>query len=110
MLTDFKAMFDESNSRQGMRQYLTYYFMAAHPGCTDDHMRELSGFCRDVLRTNPEQVQIFTPTPSTASTMMYHTGKDMKGRDVRSEKSMQRKQRQKEAVVRKGAGPARSRR
>lgn len=110
VLVKFKDMFDESNRRQGKRQFLTYYFMAAHPGCTDDDMRSLSEFCRNVLNTNPEQVQVFTPTPSTVSTMMYHSGRDMKGREVRSEHSMQRKQRQKDIVVRRNApGPAKGR-
>ncbi len=101
VLIRFKGMFEESNRKAGKRQFLTYYFMAAHPGCTEDDMRELSVFCRDVLRTNPEQVQIFTPTPSTVSTMMFHCRKDMKGRDVRVERSMQKRQKQKDIVVRR---------
>ena len=99
VLLKFKGMFDESTAACGKKQFLTYYFIAAHPGCTEDHMRELSGFCHDRLRTNPEQVQIFTPTPSTVSTMMYHCRKDLRGRDVRVEHSMQRKQRQKDILV-----------
>ena len=98
-LIDFKEMFDESNREAGKDQYLTYYFMAAHPGCTQDDMVELSDFCHNVLRTNPEQVQIFTPTPSTVSTMIYHTRKDLRGNDVKCEHSMQMKQKQKETVV-----------
>ncbi|MBR7152574.1 MAG: YgiQ family radical SAM protein [Candidatus Methanomethylophilaceae archaeon] len=99
VLLKFKGMFDESTAACGKKQFLTYYFIAAHPGCTEDHMRELSGFCHDRLRTNPEQVQIFTPTPSTVSTMMYYCRKDLRGRDVRVEHSMQRKQRQKDILV-----------
>lgn len=106
-LVEFKERFDEANSRLGRRQFLTYYFMAAHPGCTEDHMKELSAFCHGVLRTNPEQVQVFTPTPSTVSTMMYHTGTDTRGRPVRSEHSMQRKQKQKDIVVRRNDGSPR---
>ena len=103
-LIEFKKRFDTLNRERGKKQFLTYYFMAAHPGCTDDDMRELSRFCHDVLHTNPEQVQVFTPTPSTVSTMMYHCGVDMKGRPVFTEHSVQRRQRQKEMVVRRTDG------
>ena len=99
VLEDFREMFSDSCGRCGKRQFLTYYFIAAHPGCTEDDMRGLADYCRRVLRTNPEQVQIFTPTPSTVSTMMYHCGKDLSGKDVRSEHSMQKKQKQKDILV-----------
>lgn len=98
-LLQFKSMFEDSNARCGKRQFLTYYFIAAHPGCTDDDMRDLSRFCHVNLRTNPEQVQVFTPTPSTVSTMMYHTGMDVRGSPVFSEHSIQAKQRQKDILV-----------
>ncbi len=99
VLERFRGMFQESVGRCGKDLYLTYYFMAAHPGCTEDDMRELSRYCREELRTVPEQVQVFTPTPSTYSTAMYRTAKDMRLRDVRVERSVQRRQRQKEAVT-----------
>lgn len=99
VLLEFKSMFDQSTAKCGKKQFLTYYFIAAHPGCTEDHMRELSRFCHDRLKTNPEQVQIFTPTPSTVATMMYHCRKDLKGRDVKAEHSMQKKQKQKDILV-----------
>ncbi len=102
-LVRFKSMFDECTLRAGKEQYLTYYFIAAHPGCTGDDMADLSRFCHDTLRTVPEQVQVFTPTPSTVSTAMYHCGTDLRGRPVRSERSMQMKQRQKETVVKPSA-------
>ena len=63
-------------------------------------MNELSGFCRKWLRTNPEQVQIFSPTLSTISTLMYCTGKDMEGNPVWSEHFTALKQKQKDIVVR----------
>ncbi len=102
VLEEFREMFAESNGRCGTRTFLTYYFIAAHPGCTEDDMRELADYCHRVLRTNPEQVQVFTPTPSTTSTMMYHCRKDLAGRDVRVERSMQMRQRQKDIVVPRG--------
>lgn len=101
-LEEFRSMFAESLSRCGKEEYLTYYFMAAHPGCTEDHMRELAAYCRGTLRIHPEQVQVFTPTPSSYSTAMYRTSKDRCGRDVRVERSIQKRQRQKEIVTGRG--------
>lgn len=101
-LEEFRSMFAESLSRCGKEEYLTYYFMAAHPGCTEDHMRELAAYCRVTLRIHPEQVQVFTPTPSSYSTAMYRTSKDRRGRDVRVERSIQKRQRQKEIVTGRG--------
>ncbi|AGI47778.1 Fe-S oxidoreductase [Thermoplasmatales archaeon BRNA1] len=100
VLLDFKDMFDKSNRRFGKRQFLTYYFIAAHPGCGNRSMEELSHFCRNELKTNPEQVQIFTPTPSTVSTLMYYTRRDYADRrNVWSEHVPQLKQKQKDIVV-----------
>ena len=101
-LEEFRSMFAESLLRCGKEEYLTYYFMAAHPGCTEDHMRELAAYCRGTLRIHPEQVQVFTPTPSSYSTAMYRTSKDSRGRDVRVERSIQKRQRQKEIVTGRG--------
>ena len=98
-LEEFRGMFAQSVARCGRDEYLTYYFMAAHPGCTEDDMRELSSYCRNVLHIRPEQVQVFTPTPSSYSTAMYRTSKDVRGRDVRVERSIQKRQRQKEIVT-----------
>lgn len=59
-----------------MKQFLTYYLIAAHPGCNEKDMENLKKFASRELNTNPEQVQIFTPTPSTYSTLMYYTEMD----------------------------------
>lgn len=98
-LLEFKKEFDSCAQRMDKELFLTYYFIAAHPGCRDEDMRELSRFCYTKLKTNPEQVQIFTPTPSTVSTAMYLTGKDLEGNTVYSERSIQGKRRQKKIVV-----------
>ncbi|MCK7471896.1 MAG: hypothetical protein MZU95_14755 [Desulfomicrobium escambiense] len=63
-----------SLSDKGKKQFLTYYFLAAHPGCTEADMKRLKSFVKKNLKLEPEQVQIFTPTPSTYSTLMYYTG------------------------------------
>ena len=72
-LNQFKDMFEQLSKEAGKEQYLTYYFIAAHPGCSDKDMEDLKSFASNKLKTNPEQVQIFTPTPSTYSTLMYYT-------------------------------------
>jgi len=99
-LLEFKKMFDNANREHGKQQFLTYYLIAAHPGCYERHMEELRRFVTSELRTNPEQVQIFTPTPSTFSTMMYHTRRNIENSDnLKVEKSMQMKQKQKNIVL-----------
>lgn len=99
-LQDFKKAFDESNRRQGKKQFLTYYFIAAHPGCGQKDMEQLRGFVSRELAVNPEQVQVFTPTPSTYSTLMYYTGEDpFTGRKVFVEKDEKAKERQKQALA-----------
>ncbi len=75
-LVRFKALFDRLTHAAGRRQFLTYYVVAAHPGCTETDMQRLRAFMAHELHARPEQVQIFTPTPSTYSTLMYWTGRD----------------------------------
>ncbi len=99
-LMAFKHTFDRLSARCGKSQFLTYYFMAAHPGCTLTDMTALKGFTRDRLNISPEQVQIFTPTPSTYATLMYCTEQDpFTGTLLFVEKNPARKQRQKEIVT-----------
>jgi len=105
-LESFKKLFDRLNSESGRKQFLTYYFMAAHPGCTQEDMLKLRRFTRERLRINPEQVQIFTPLPSTWSGVMYHTGRDPAGvRSLFVEKERRKRQQQKDMLVAKA--PAR---
>lgn len=99
-LLEFSSLFYDFCADCGKRQYLTHYFMAAHPGCTQENMRRLSVFCRDSLEIRPAQVQIFTPTPSTFSTLMYVTGKDPKtGEKIFVEKSAKGREAQKAALT-----------
>jgi len=76
LLLEFKNRFDRFTRETGKKQFLTYYLIAAHPGCTTKHMHELRQFVSRQLKIRPEQVQIFTPTPSTYSSLMYWTGTD----------------------------------
>lgn len=99
-LLQFKEMFDQLNRQSGKPQFLTYYLIAAYPGCTENDMRNVKAFASQKLHIHPEQVQIFTPTPSTYSSLMYYTGKDpFTGETLFVEKDIARKERQKAAVV-----------
>lgn len=101
-LIDFKEMYDKLNAEEGKQQFLTYYLIAAHPGCEEKDMHELKRFTTQELQMNPEQAQIFTPTPSTYSAVMYYTEMDPKTRKkIFVEKDMRRKERQKEIVIKK---------
>ncbi|VFQ47337.1 YgiQ family radical SAM protein [Desulfoluna butyratoxydans] len=107
-LIRFRNRFLELTEQAGMPQFLTYYFMAAHPGCGQKEMEELARFCRTELHTRPEQAQIFTPTPSTLSTLMYVTEKDPEtGKPVFVEKQKEAKERQKAALKGTGQGHGR---
>ncbi len=99
-LEDFRRLFADTCRKTGCRRYLTYYFIAAHPGCSEAAMVACSRYCRRRLRFTPEQVQIFTPTPSTFSTLMYHTGRDpFTGRRIFVERTSAGRQRQKDLLV-----------
>lgn len=97
-LMRFKAMFDETCARVGKRYFLTYYLIAAHPGCTMRHMQRLRDFLSTGLKLIPEQVQIFTPTPSTISTAMYYCETDISGNRIFCEKSLKGIQQQKDVL------------
>ncbi|MEI6212227.1 MAG: YgiQ family radical SAM protein [bacterium] len=99
-LLAFRAQFVKANTRHGLKQFLTYYFLAAHPGCTEEQMQRLRQFATQELRITPEQVQIFTPTPSTWATAMYWTGQDpATGQAIFVEKGLRGKQAQKDALT-----------
>jgi uncharacterized radical SAM protein YgiQ len=101
-LIDFKKMYDKLNKEEGKNQFLTYYLIAAHPGCEEKDMHELKRFTTDELKMNPEQAQVFTPTPSTYSAVMYYTEMDPKTRKkIFVEKDTFRKEKQKKIVVQK---------
>jgi uncharacterized radical SAM protein YgiQ len=71
----FKAMFDKISAEVGKKQFLIPYFIAAHPGTSDEDMMNLalwlkrSGFRAD-------QVQTFYPSPMATATAMYHSGRN----------------------------------
>ena len=99
-LLNFKKIFEETSRLSGQKQFLTYYFIAAHPGCSEEDMRSLKSFAGRELKTNPRQVQIFTQIPSTYSSLMYFTEIDpTTGRKIFVEKKTDKKQRQKDIIV-----------
>lgn len=79
-LVDFKKLYDKLNKEEGKKQFWTYYLIAAHPGCTEKDMHDLKRFTTDELKMNPEQAQVFTPTPGTYSAVMYYTEMDLQTR------------------------------
>jgi len=101
-LIDFKHLYDKLNKEEGKQQFLTYYLIAAHPGCDEKDMHELKRFTRDELQMNPEQAQVFTPTPGTYSAVMYYTEMDpVTRKKIFVEKDTKRKEKQKRIVVAK---------
>ena len=71
----FKKLFDRYSKAAGKEQYLIPYFIAAHPGTTDEDMLELALW----LKKNgfrADQVQAFLPGPMATATAMYHSGKN----------------------------------
>jgi uncharacterized radical SAM protein YgiQ len=99
-LEAFIGLFERLKRRNAFNLFLTYYFMAAHPGCTAADMAGLRAFAEKRLRILPEQTQIFTPAPATWSTLMYHTRRDpFSGKTIFVEKNPAAKARQKAAVT-----------
>ena len=108
-LLRFKGMFEQMSAEAGKSQFLTYYLIAAHPGCSEEDMRRLRLFTSQKLNIHPEQVQVFTPTPSTYSSLMYYTEMDpFTSEKLFVEKESGRKERQKRIVVDKEAPVRRS--
>jgi uncharacterized radical SAM protein YgiQ len=71
----FKELFEKYSAEAGKEQYLIPYFIAAHPGTSDEDMLNLSLW----LKQNgfrADQVQAFYPSPMATATAMYHSGKD----------------------------------
>jgi len=99
-LLQFKDQFDAMNKRLGKKQFLSHYLIAAYPGCTLGDMHKLKAFASKELGVLPEQVQVFTPTPSTYASVMYYTEKDpFTGEKLYVEKNPAAKKRQKEIIT-----------
>ncbi|HVR63039.1 MAG TPA: YgiQ family radical SAM protein [Polyangia bacterium] len=71
----FKHLFDKYSRQAGKKQYLIPYFIASHPGTTDQDMLALALW----LKSNgfrADQVQAFLPSPMASATAMYHSGRN----------------------------------
>ncbi|KQR55467.1 YgiQ family radical SAM protein [Acidovorax sp. Leaf160] len=71
----FKQMFEQFTEEAGKKQFLIPYFIAAHPGTSDEDMMNLAIW----LKKNgfrADQVQTFYPSPMATATAMYHSGKN----------------------------------
>ena len=83
----FKELFDRFSRQAGKEQYLIPYFIAAHPGTTDEDMLELALWLkRHGFRA--DQVQAFLPGPMATATAMYHTGRNPLRRITRDSASV----------------------
>ena len=110
-LLEFKNHFDSLNKGIRGKQFLSYYLIAAYPGCTMGDMHALKQFASQKLGVLPEQVQVFTPTPSTYASVMYYTGKDpFTGEELIVEKNPAAKKKQKQVITGRNKPPQSHRR
>ena len=75
LFSDFKRIFDQINTEEGLRQQLIPYFISSHPGCTERDMAQLADLTKR-MGYKLEQVQDFTPTPMTIATETWYSGFD----------------------------------
>jgi uncharacterized radical SAM protein YgiQ len=69
----FKQLFDQAAKKAGKQYFLIPYFIAAHPGTTDEDMLNLALWLKK-NRYRADQVQTFLPSPMAVATAMYHSG------------------------------------
>jgi uncharacterized radical SAM protein YgiQ len=97
---DFRRLFLARTKAAGKKQTLSYYFIAAYPGCDERHMQALRHVASKELSVRPEQVQIFTPTPSTWASVMYYTGMHpFTGEALQIERGLRGKRRQSDILL-----------
>lgn len=75
-LEHFIKKFYSMNNNFKLKQFLTYYLMAMHPGSNLKDYLNLINYFINTHKTKPKQVQVFYPSPSTFSTLMYYTEKN----------------------------------
>src|SRR5207247_5207724 len=79
----FKELFDKYSKEAGKEQYLIPYFIAAHPGTSDEDMLDLALW----LKKNgfrADQVQAFLPSPMATATARYHSGQNPRRKVTRT--------------------------
>ncbi len=83
----FKQLFDKFSEQAGKKQFLVPYFIAAHPGTSDEDMMHLAMW----LKTHgfrADQVQTFYPSPMATATAMYHSGRNPLSRVTRTSETV----------------------
>lgn len=94
--------FDRIVRSSGRKCELVPYFISGHPGCGMKEMEKLSRN-PDLSGLYMDQVQDFTPTPMTTSSVMYYTGLDTKNlQKIFVERDIERKRAQKSFFFRRG--------
>ncbi|MDX8408866.1 MAG: YgiQ family radical SAM protein [Mariprofundales bacterium] len=70
----FRTMFAQASKKAGKQQYLIPYFIAAHPGTTDEDMLALALWLK-ANHFRPDQVQAFLPSPMATASAIYYSGR-----------------------------------
>jgi uncharacterized radical SAM protein YgiQ len=83
----FQELFERYSKEAGKEQYLIPYFIAAHPGTTDEDMLELALWLKK-NNYRADQVQAFLPSPMATATAMYHSGKNPLRRVTRTSETV----------------------
>ena len=83
----FKQLFEKFSEEAGKKQFLIPYFIAAHPGTSDEDMMNLALWLkRNGFRA--DQVQTFYPSPMATATAMYHSNKNPLRKITRSSETV----------------------
>ncbi|WP_363350155.1 YgiQ family radical SAM protein [Methylocystis echinoides] len=69
----FKQLFDAAARAAKKDYFLIPYFIAAHPGTTDEDMMNLALWLKR-NKYRADQVQTYLPSPMALATAMYHSG------------------------------------
>jgi uncharacterized radical SAM protein YgiQ len=83
----FKQLFDKFSEQAGKKQFLVPYFIAAHPGTSDQDMMHLALWLKS-HGFRADQVQTFYPSPMATATAMYHSGRNPLGRVTRTSETV----------------------
>ncbi|MCQ3934815.1 MAG: YgiQ family radical SAM protein [Gammaproteobacteria bacterium] len=71
----FRELFEKYSKEAGKEQYLIPYFIAAHPGTSEEDMLELALWLKQ-NNYRADQVQAFLPSPMATATAMYYSGRN----------------------------------
>ncbi|MEF3254586.1 MAG: YgiQ family radical SAM protein [Deferribacterales bacterium] len=105
-LKNFIERFYKICKNEKVNYFLTYYFIAAHPGCDLSKMKKLQEYIKHYIKIKPEQVQIYTPLPSTLSSVYYYT-EQYQGKKIFVEKSLKNKMLQKDIITKNNLSSSR---